>query len=271
MQEAETDTWSAMLGPNSVGYLGPLRRWQASGGHWIASWNWAAFFCSTGWFISRRMYVYGIANLLAALIAGQLFRWFDWDWLPPYTLGDSEMACLAAYLAGTYVVLPIFANAIYFRWLARRHKKGYPGEIAPNGTSELLGMLSGLLAFMVVPASFWIFINEMASRAAVGGAIALSSPIQKSVTEFYARHGRLPDARETASMSLHRPGKEARSVLFDPDRKAVVVTIAELNAEFREKEYRLALMPEARAGQLHWRCRPINLSRRYVPARCKDE
>lgn len=90
----------AMIGPKQEYYIPKFQQMKSQNKK--TSWNWVAFFFTPYWFMYRKMYGYGFAALgvafLITLINAPLFSFLS---------------------LGGYIVMGIFANYIYMRWLEK--------------------------------------------------------------------------------------------------------------------------------------------------------
>jgi Protein of unknown function (DUF2628) len=109
--------YRAAIGPrNTDFYLSKFRRFDEPGSSKL-SWNWPAFFFFVGWFAYRRMFlewglyclVIPIAMRLAAGIASRAVG-----------LHTGHLIYDAASLAYAFLVIPLYANAMYWRAVRRR-------------------------------------------------------------------------------------------------------------------------------------------------------
>lgn len=115
------------------------------------SWNWPAFFVSFWWLLYRKMWLWGVLYFFSPYVLTVLASVVN------STVVASILGLL--YLVGIFVVLPMYANALYFRQarkiIDRVNAKEHPQEkhlamiASAGGTSGLIMVLVGLL--LIVP------------------------------------------------------------------------------------------------------------------------
>ena len=101
------DVMREVVGKRADYYLAQFRRAELQG-KWFVSWNWAAFGFSTAWFAYRGMPGAAILNALLPV---------------PFMLALhnqrlsllSAFVPLFAYAAIAFVLIPLFANALYYQ------------------------------------------------------------------------------------------------------------------------------------------------------------
>jgi type IV pilus assembly protein PilA len=291
--------YETAIGPNVEYYLPRIEQLDAGGSR--IGWHWPAFFATTPWFLYRRMWPVGILNLVYPF-ALTFFCSIAFAFLIG-AVGANPVICVVIYLvllAAPWFVLPMFANALYWRHVgelidrmprayaqdperkfARLQRDGGTGPGAMLAACAVMGVLSlsivGVMAAIAIPAY-----RDYAIRAQVSEGLTLAGPAKAQVAEFYAKHGSWPDQ---ADLDGEMPsGKYVRSVGVAAG--SVVITYgngahADLAAE------RLLLVPGVDAsGEIHWSCgdhpaaagvTPANgpsgsdLPAKYLPAYCGND
>lgn len=262
MSPGDEAQWRAALGRNADRYLKHFQRISASGRRWMPGWNSAAFLHSSGWFCYRRMYGWAFLNLFAPwiLLIGLVFIG---GWIAPAVNLDAlALALLVVYLICVFVPVPIFADSLYYRHLAARLQKAKPPSIW-TGTSAGALVLAWFAAFVfavVLPSS-----GDYTPRAKLSEAQAEASSMRAEVMEFYVEHGRLPNASEAPKFRLRTASRRAQSIVYDAERRAIVVTMRD---PFPGKRFALRAIEES--GQLGWKCGPIDLDKKHLPSTCRD-
>jgi len=105
------------------------------------------------------------------------------------------------------------------------------------------------------------------SRALINEAISDVAPLKLRVVEYYVKHERFPLATEAAEFQLAPSDlKRAKSVVWDPAGRSIVVTVAEPQSVSGK---RFALYVEKRSDALVWTCRSIDLDAKHMPAYCR--
>lgn len=253
MDATEAAQWEAALGRNAKHYLKSFERIRARG-RWAPGWNSAACLHSSAWFCYRRMYGLALLNffapalLLAALILARA------EAAIPYVLG--------AYLAGVFIVLPVLADAIYYRHLEGKPERARPPSVWTGLAATGMVGLSIVLLLMTMTASY----GDYSGRAKVSEGILAGMAMRTEVTEFFQSYGRLPAAAEAAKLDRTVASKYVESVAYDAARQAVVIT---MRAPFAGKH--IELRPVVQGGQLvEWRCASPDLPKKELPGSCRD-
>lgn len=188
--------YRAAVGPSNADFYVPIfMRFDQPGASKI-SWNWSAFLVSFYWFLYRRMYGYWavfcllIPMILAIIgaITGALFG---------NKLGNA-LYTLAA-LGYSFVLIPLYANALYHRFMQQRiatlqQKVPDPTiqlavlDYGPHTSNIVLVVLPfmfvavvGILAAIAIPAY-----QNFAIRAQVAQGLMLANPLKVAVAERYA-------------------------------------------------------------------------------------
>jgi len=253
MDAIETSRWEAALGRNAKHYLKAFERIRARG-RWAPGWNSAAFLHSSAWFCYRRMYGLGLLNFFAPALLLIFFLSLH---------VDAALAYIAAgYLVCVFVVLPVFADSIYYEHLKERLERARPPSV-----------WTGLAASGVVAASIGLILMTMAAsygdftdRAKMSEVVLAGSSMRTQVTEFHEQHGRLPAAADARTLDTSSMSKYVTSVAWDASRSAIVLTMA--------KPYpgkHVELRPVVRSGRLvEWRCHSPDLDKKLLPLYCRE-
>jgi hypothetical protein len=170
------------------------------------------------------------------------------------------------YLATVFVLLPVYADSIYFRHLKKRERKDL-AALRPSAWTALgaVGLaLAPLVPALVVVLVFVPEYEYRANREKVAEGLSIAATLQSPVAGFYETHKRLPDPREAAQFRHSSPMKFTASVGWDAPRKAIVATMGE---RFNGKRFEIAA--EEREGALVWTCRTIDLERKYLHGACQ--
>lgn len=224
----------AAIGPrNTDYYLRKFERFGSGGGY--ASWNWPAFFVPLLWMLYRKMWgaaaVYFIATpFLLGILFAVLFA----------VLPEGTAAAIgwAIYLAGIFVVLPMYANALYCRTVqgriaeAKRYRVERRRQLERlwnmGGTSNAALIVAvllpvpfiGILAAIAIPAY-----QDYTIRAQVSEGMNLAAAAKAAVAEKFLNDGVVPRDREDAGMSpdpASTSGKYVSSVTITEGRIDIV-------------------------------------------------
>jgi type IV pilus assembly protein PilA len=208
---------AAAIGPRRTDYyLNKFARFGSGGGY--ASWNWPAFFVPLLWMLYRKMWgwaaLYFFATpFLFGFLFGLLFA----------VLPESTAAAVgwAIYLGAVFIVLPMYANALYYHTVRRRiaEAQGFRVERRRQlerlwnmgGTSNAAWVVAlflpvpmiGILAAIAIPAY-----QDYTIRAQVAEGMNLAAAAKAAVAETFLNQGVVPQDREDAGM---RPEPSASS------------------------------------------------------------
>ena len=105
------------------------------------------------------------------------------------------------------------------------------------------------------------------SRRHVAEAMQEALPVRDDVMEFRRKNGTWPQAQDATRLAAAAPRPEqARSIRYDPARRAVVVTMG--HGPYEGK--RFGFFGQDRDGKPEWTCHPIDLEPKYLPANCRN-
>jgi hypothetical protein len=260
MVEPQISQLRAAVGPDADRYEARFNRIAASGRRWVPGWNWAAFLHSTAWFCYRRMYGFAFLNFLAPwillfalVVAGR--------WIPPSALGTAGLVLFTTYVACVFILVPLFANSVYYHHLLARLPEARPPSFWTSSGAVILALAYGTLPIVFMPSPY----VDYTPRAKVSEAILASNSMRAAVTDFYQQHRRLPNTVEAARFA-GEPSRYVRSMVYDAENRVIVVTMSD---PFPGK--RFALRPIEERGELAgWKCGPIDLERKNMPGSCRQ-
>jgi hypothetical protein len=246
-------------GWNAGHYRNHFERMQRAQKRWLTGWNWAAFLHSTGWFWYRRMYAWSVLNLITPLLFLALLA-FALQWLvPERDLGVAVAALGTVYVLLVFVLLPLYADSLYLYRLQREGKVPRPPSAFTAAGALLLVVIPAWIVYISVQAQL-----EYSHRERVSEGLSIAHSLKTPVAEFHANRGRLPGSQEAAQFTYREKPKFARSVAWDPARRAIVATMGD-----REDGKRFELAAVEKGGALEWICRTIDLDAKYLPASCR--
>ena len=293
-EEQRTADYEYAIGPNTGYYLPRFAEFDA--GESKAGWHWPAFFATTGWFIYRKMWAVGLLNLfwpLMLIIAVGLIAAF----LRPES--NATLAAFALLLILPTILLPIYANALYWRHVRkliedlpptvvnvpeqRRARLERHGGTSPGATAGVLVgvgffgiFILGILAAIAIPAY-----QDYTIRAQVTEGLNLATPVKHRVAEYWATHQSWP---HQADLGSDAPiGKYVTSV--EVDSGSIVITYGNA-ANTNIAGQRLVLLPGlSNSGEVVWACANgaipegahpgdgpygSDLPDKYLPAACRS-
>jgi len=298
-ESQRTADFETAIGPNVEYYLPRFEQFEAGGSQ--IGWHWPAFFATTPWFLYRKMWLVGVLNLVYPF-ALTFFCGIAFAFLAG-SIQANPLSFALIYLvllAAPWFVLPMFANAMYWRHVGNLIDR-MPRAFAQDPAKKLTRLerdggtgLAAMLAACAGMGLFFIFIvgmlgaiaipayRDYAIRAQVTEGLNLATPVKAQVTEFYAKNGVWPDQADLNTRMLG--GRYVRSVGVAAG--SVVITYG--NAAHADlSSQRLILLPGVDArGDIHWICGDhwldegvtpadgpsgSDLAAKYLPSSCRDD
>jgi type IV pilus assembly protein PilA len=252
------------IGQNSSYYMARFARFDE--GESTASWNWPAFFVTSGWYLYRKMWLWGVLNLFFPLIASFVLGIVAAALKPPPAV--TGFAFFGVWLA-EQILLTVFANALYWRRInaviqnvprsladkpdKRMHRLEREGGTSIGAAIGILfgvgfvgiGMI-GMMAAIAIPAY-----QDYTIRAQVSEGLVLAAAPKAAIAEYYAQKSEWPQDAETAGV---RPGTGNYVESITVERGSIVIAYGgKANTNLAGK--RLVLWPGVtRDGQLVWAC-----------------
>ena len=111
----EQEYYRATIGERNAEFY--LSRFQKFNSHGVAvSWNWATFFLSFYWLLHRKMRFFALLYILLPLAIAAI----DNIILPADDVVVVMTVTSLLYLAATFIALPLYANALYYRQVKKR-------------------------------------------------------------------------------------------------------------------------------------------------------
>jgi Tfp pilus assembly major pilin PilA len=196
------DFYRAAVGAKRADYYVPkFLRFDQPGAS-KASWNWPAFFVALFWGLYRRMYAYSLVFCFGVpLVIGIVFGLL----LAVTHAPAVSLLFDVAVVAYTYVLIPMFANALYHKAILRRIKEiqakvedpSVQIAVLENGvhTSSvgwvialfMFVPITGILAAIAIPAY-----QDYTIRAQVTEGLILSAPLERAIVYAYSANGAWP-------------------------------------------------------------------------------
>ena len=297
-QNQRLEDYRLAIGPNTAYYLPRFEELEAGGP--AMSWHWPAFFVTTPWFLYRKMWLVGILNVVypfLVLIFGGIAAVLLAGLIQTTPLLFSVILLLL--LAAPWFLLPMYANALYFRHVRnlidkmprvyaqdpekKRSRLERDGGTGVGGMIAVCAALSffylfiiGALAAIAIPAY-----QDYTIRAQVFEGLNLAAPVKAEIAEYWDKNLRWPEQADLAGAGPI--GKYVSSVGVASG--SVVITYGnEANAALTGK--RLVLLPGVDTrGRVHWICgngsRPYgvaaadgpygtDLANKHLPVHCRS-
>ena len=272
------DSLAAYIGPKNADYYEKVfDRFKNQGSS--MSWNWPAFFVSSVWLLYRKMWlnaffywivlpvVLGTISVVIALYGGE---------------AASNLFYYPVYLLTTFLLLPMFANRLYYRHAQAKISKvatitssaeQQSSELARiGGTSSIvlvvvpffLVAVIGILAAIAIPAY-----QDYTIRAQVAEGLNLSGGAKAAVTGRFMDTGELAASNETAGIAPANriSGSYVSSVaIVEGD---IFITYGN-QAHTVISGKTIVLMPEQEsASMLSWTCSSPSIAPKHLPASCR--
>ena len=272
------DALAAYVGPKNADYYAELFDRFRNGGSKL-SWSWPAFFVAAYWLLYRKMWlnallywvalpvVLGALSVGVALIAGEL---------------ASTAFYYGAYLTITFILVPLFANYLYYR-----HAQGKVNKIAQmissperqsaelariGGTSNAAIIvlivisiaLTGIIAAIAIPAY-----QDYTIRAQVSEGLQLSSTVKPRIEEYIATHNNAP--ADESDLNIDRATLGAGTFVsgIGVEDGTIIITYGN-EAHAIIQGTNLMLVPEQTAdAYIEWSCYSPDIEAKHLPAACR--
>lgn len=272
----EEQEFAEFIGPNGTEYY--LDRFARLRDGSKVCWHWPSFFLTLGWLFYRKLWFLGLGYLLVlpvlfAIVLGLMGRTFG---------ANGILAAFLAYLVFGFVVVPSFANWLYFAKATRKvnslRTRGLGGAARlqvlsrSGGTNVVAAALvmampvfvTGLLAAVSLPAY-----HGYTARAQVMEGLALASVVKAAVAEYYRGSGSWPADNIAIGLETLRkaPGNYVESIVVDAG--VIVITFSATANEAIEGG-QLVLNPDAdKLPAIEWICYSPDIAPKYLPAECR--
>ena len=271
------DLESIFIGPkNASYYLGKFADFRSHGGS--VSWNWPAFFIASIWFLYRKMWLNAflywivlpvilmvLTGVLAASGAG----------------AASGLFYYGSYWFVTFIIIPMFANRLYYQHTQKKINKVVSATSAPEQQSIEVARIGGTSAIALVIVPFiLVFVvgivaaisipayNDYSVRAEVSEGLALAGGAKAAVAEYYLDIGELPENNNTAGLERAGDifGSYVSSVSVN-DGDIVVTYGRQSNSIIDGKS--LVMSPVVDSGNVSWTCYSDAIPAKHLPAACR--
>ena len=276
--------YRAAVGEKKAGYYVPLF-YRFDQGSSRTSWNWPAFFVTFFWLLYRRMYGLAVGYLLGlpfalAVVLVALIALFG------QTVGAALYYIVT--LAVSFVVIPIFANAIYHWHVKQRIDKlaadapsqdallqRVIGQSATAGVPVIIGVaclwavfILGVLAAIAIPAY-----QDYVIRSQVVMGINLAAPVKTAVAEAHAASSSWPADLQSLELDAMPDDKYVSAIEVTDG----TILIRYGNAAHVKIAGRtLSLHPADGADGVEWTCgyaagseAQTDIEPKFLPSKCR--
>lgn len=254
----------------------------------FATWNWPAFFVTFIWFMYRKMWVWALPYFILVTSTNILFEVVFHDAFPTGSLTATFTSL--ALLVFSYIIVPAYANALYFRHIkdkieeAKSHGGGNHDVLtrlkADGGTGNITSILFTVLLIIItlimIPIAFREYqdytrgghITEEQAHITEGiRGVDYASRAKDAVTEYYNNYGRLP--RSNTSL-----GHSEWKLIKDNTIKSVTIEYGSVhityNDEIGSTGGSIVYIPAVKDGSLSWSCRAVDMPKRLLPSSCSS-
>ena len=272
---SDDEFYKAVIGPkNQVRYLSYFSRFDAASGVGV-SWHWPAFFVSFYWLLYRKMWLYALLYFFAPYLLLFLF-----GIIAGVSGADAFIGVgYFVWLAGVLIVIPMYANALYYRHCRKiitevKTSSSEPqrqlGELAAKGgTSGIVGIIVlifvliavlGILAAIAIPAY-----QDYTVRARIAEALVFGADAKDSVAQYYTEHQEAPGSLEQAGFTA-APPPSVKAIGVNPQNGTITITLAIRPIEGTS----IVLVPSVNQDkQITWMCMSGDIKDLYLPFACR--
>ena len=268
MQVDDIPQLKAVIGPNADFYVRAFGRIDAS--RWGGTWNWSAFVASTAWFVYRGMSGYAVLNFLAPWLALALVASFATA--SPILVH----VVLYGYLALTYVVVPIYANNLYYERLKREFARAEAPDKLPSPPGLGRRLVAAFVISLPVLFFFWsqtAYIDYI-PRSQVSEAISLLGGAKTPIAEYRADKGKWPDKVEQVAGNTSGKYVERIEITSGAGAASGPLTItATMKATGVNSSIAGKTVQQSTEDGKSWTCRrgAVNgMEEKYLPAACRQ-
>ena len=268
------DYYEAAVGHrNTEYYVSRFKRFDEQG--MKASWNWPSFFVSFYWLLYRKMWGWAFLYFLLPLLLIFGFVLLSGVW------EDALLLYYPTYIAATFLLFPMYANAIYYKHAKGKISKAQASSdnkekqlrrvAAEGGTGGaviivvlILGIVSlvGILAAIAIPAY-----QDYTLRAYVTEGLTSAQAYKMEVEEYGATYGRWPSSNDF--LGGKELGASAGVGSVNIVANGVIVITYAGSAGIAGKS--VALVPSVNElGVISWQCQGVDIDNKYLPAVCRN-
>lgn len=246
------------------------------------SWNWAAFWLQPLWAFYRKLWGYGIACALLALLGALAFTAFEFP-RGDYALVWWACAAVCCWLFPA-VICAVFANALYYRRVRRSVQRAESHSRTAEAAAKrllqrtpgdamqaiLLGTGILLCAGSLVGSRLQIAYHAHTMRAALEQVIAAVRPLQRQVEDGWLRSRAIPQWLDYEAVRASPAYGLIEALDVNGRNGRVRIDLGPAMPELQGRSILLA--PAVDAWQkLHWLCVPIDIPATYLPASCDGQ
>ena len=277
--------YSAVIGPkNQYYYLQQFERFDQAGKA-SAGWHWPAFFLTFYWMLYRKLWMPALAYFLAPYLMLMVAGVFA-------GMGSAVIGGLfyLAYFIGVVILLPMYANAIYYNACKKKIAQAIAaspdpqrqlGELtARGGTSNVALIFVGLMVFVAVigilaAVSIPAYQSYIA-RSQIAEALSLADGLKEPVASYYGKNGNCPGDNIDAPigdipMASSINGTYVQMVQTSTESPCAIIATMKstgVNASIAGKK--LILQMQDQSGNLSWTCYSPDMRQNVLPKACQQ-
>lgn len=271
--------FKAILGPeNQDYYLNHFSRFDDER-KLSPAWNWSAFLVTFFWLLYRKMW--GNAALYAALPCVLIFLVWVVGAVAGGLVGIVTTLAYFGYLAAVLVVVPAYANALYYQ-----HSKKVIEAVrsTTQGTQQQLDVLAGkggtsraAYAFALTVAAVAVIAGlaaiaipayqERAARARMTQALTVGKAATEYVDNYFAQYRSIPRSLDAAIFMSSLPPM-VKEVSVDNQVGTISITMKGGKA-IEDKSLKFVSAIEG-GDHLRWTCMSDEIQDRYLPQECRQ-
>lgn len=272
------DYYKAVIGPkNQEYYLEHFSRFDDE--RKIGpTWNWSAFLVTFYWLLYRKMWLNAAIYFLAPYVLMLLF------WVVGAVAGGAVGVVVSlgyfGYLAAVLVVVPMYANALYYQQCrkmietVRSTTQGTQrqlGELAGKGGTSHAAYIFivivtfvavvGILAAIAIPAY-----QDYTTRARMAQAATVGRAATEYVDNYFDQYRSIPRNLDAATFMSSLP-PSVKDVGVDSQTGTITITMKGAKA-IEDKSLKFFAAIEG-GDHLSWTCMSEDIHDRYLPQDCR--
>lgn len=267
-----TEYYEAAVGYKKVDYyLNKFKHYDDSGAS--VSWNWSAFFVSFYWLLYRKMWFLALLYFLLPITVGIMQAIL------------SQISSVAVnllnllFLAGIFVIFPMYANGLYYRHVKRNIKKAinYTSDedkrlrmIAADGGTSAVALIVviiflfipiiGILAAIAIPAY-----HDYTIRARITEGLTISTLYQIGVSDYVLKNRKFPQSTIDLGITQDVHSKFVRNIGIE--NGMIIITFTG-TSEIEGKS--VVYKPSISNNNVVWECRGVDIQPKYLPSKCRE-
>lgn len=273
---------AACIGPKNTDYY--VRMFEKfRSGRGTASWNWPAFFLTIPWLLYRKMWGYTLLYWFGLPIGLVILMVMISEIVQD--VGVASSFYYLSYIFVAFVLVPVFANRLYFGHVNNKVEKarqkfesptdqlrevhrigGTGGAGAMVAVAFLVVAIIGIIAAIAIPAY-----QDYTIRAQVSEGLSMASGAKAAVAEYKHDNGVFPSDNRAASLEhFNRNIGQYVNRLLVVNGKIYVTFGKNANANIRGQS--IVLAPEVSSQSfVHWDCYSTDIPNKWLPEPCRSD